>query len=245
MTSPRPGLLVLAMLFGACPGPSEVACPPGMARDSRRGDLCVCVEDGQQLSSALNMQSYPACDPVDTRDFQGAWLFIETFLDLGGTGLTPAGQITSEVFCVADGFPRNFLERDAAECKDCNCNEYTECTPAGCLGFCGPGVSCGIGQTCSSEGLCRTCGFQQDQVQCGGGPDGCGVCPGGTMCVEGHCTALLRCAVSPSALCDVPDWCPLDVRMAAGPIDFGSPCTCFYENNGSVCQQFNGFVEFF
>lgn len=223
----------------------EVACPPGAARDSRNGDLCVCKEEGEQMVSGLQGMSYPACDPIDTRDFQGAWLLIETFADLGYGMLSPYGVIDSDVFCSAELGPRNFLERDDATCSACDCAAFGECIPAGCRAACGVDKVCGAGQTCLADGSCATCGFMPGQIQCGGGPDGCGACPGGTMCVEGLCSALLRCQVSPSSLCDVPDWCPVDVRNLSGPAYPGASCFCNYPANGGTCQTFYGSLEFF
>ncbi|MCB9610171.1 MAG: hypothetical protein H6716_26525 [Polyangiaceae bacterium] len=197
------------------------------------------------MVSVIHGLSFPACDPIDTRDFQGAWLAIDTFTDQGTGQLEPTGRIVSEVFCAAEEAPRTFLERDQTKCEVCDCDAFQECIPQGCRKTCGSGSLCEPGSTCLASGVCSPCGFGPNQVQCGGGPDGCGACPGGTMCVEGLCSALLRCDTGKSALCDVPDWCPVDVRNAPGPVGPGTPCFCVYPYNGSACQSFNGYLEFF
>ncbi len=196
------------------------------------------------MVSRLQRLSYPACDPIDTRDFQGAWLQLHTLEDRGDGQLTVAGRITSNVFCAAATGPRNFLERDVSTCEPCDCDSFAECVPAGCRSACGTSRTCSSGLTCNADGRCVACGFLNGEVQCGGGPDGCGSCPGGTMCVEGLCSTAVRCSVAPGPLCDVPDWCPVDVRNIVGPYGEGTPCTCVFPSLGGSCAVFSGSMEF-
>lgn len=238
------GFPILMMGNPACNESSEVPCPPGAARDKRAGDLCLCKGDAEHLVSGYQRLSYPACDPFDTRDFQGAWISVETFVDRGDGVLNVAGRINSDVFCAAESRPSTFIERDEAECEPCACDKFDSCVPAGCHAFCGEGSGCGPGATCTADGVCAACGLLPGQVQCGGGPDGCGVCPLGTMCVEGLCSSILICQLSASKVCDVPEWCPVDVRSASGPVVPGTPCTCLFPANGNACQVFAGSVVF-
>lgn len=246
----RPFLILTTLAFGCgdgcSPPPEEIACPGGSARDSRQGDLCVCKDRQGQLVSTIHGLSYPACDPsLDTRDAQGGWHRFDIFADTGQGQLTPVGSINTEVFCAVDAGnePVTYLERDETSCQSCDCESFDGCIPGGCRRVCGDTRQCAPGQTCLANGTCAECGFAPGQIQCGGGPDGCGSCPADTMCIEGFCSAVRRCVISPG-FCDVPEWCPLDIRPSPqnpsgySPLD-GEPCYCLFPRE-SPCNSFQG-----
>lgn len=241
-------LLVLAILGCGSNGCETekyaVACPPGMTRDVRQDDLCVCdAPNSQLISRDLNLSGV-ACDPFDTRDSNGAGQYF-TYYQMDADGVVSTqGGVFSQALCASGAPYATFVERDSARCETCACESFLECIPAGCRSTCGV-KACPGGQTCSAEGKCLTCGTKAGEVQCGSGPDGCGPCASGTMCVEGFCTTFARCMTSPPSRCGVPNWCPVDVSAALpfGPVPLGANCYCWWPTEDRSCSYFNGYTD--
>jgi hypothetical protein len=221
-------LPVALLLLAACWMREEGdfdSCPPTMVR-TLLGDAPVCAcsadQDGDHQLTEQEIAQRPMMRAGDLW-FQGCnaddWVPAGFLFLVARPDGPPVSMLVPEI-CKVAGEPNTYVGHEGVTCEACDC-ATSGCLAPACAATCGVSeAACGGGGTfCGDSGGCEPC-----EDRCGGS---CGPCADGSMCVDGTCTGLVRCIVTPSGPCTekAPTWCPLDARTVAA----GAPCSCSFQ----------------